>query len=184
MIRILDLPPASCRSSPDYPAAHSMDTTWFAVDAAGNVGLFDTGEPGHAPSHISDQIFVTEEEARRHGYFYYEYRSESALIDVYERRLAPEHPAHVDQLPPDIRSMAKKTRLPLTFTTAELIQPLEYTDCQFWGDGGTAYLASDGVTVHPRPGREDEYPEFVRQFRERYPELSPRYRFEGMDDGT
>ena len=36
-------------SLPDYPAAHSMDTTWFAVDRNGEVGFFDSGEPGVVP---------------------------------------------------------------------------------------------------------------------------------------
>lgn len=39
----------------DYPAAHSMDTAWFAIDADGNVGIFDSGEPGAAPAGNSDQ---------------------------------------------------------------------------------------------------------------------------------
>ena len=34
----------------DVPAAHSMDTSWFAVDAEGRVGLFDTGEDGALPT--------------------------------------------------------------------------------------------------------------------------------------
>ena len=34
---------------PDYPAAHSMDTTFFAVDADGRVAIFTTGENGHVP---------------------------------------------------------------------------------------------------------------------------------------
>jgi hypothetical protein len=33
----------------DFPAAHSMDTTWFAVDKDGHVGLFFTCEDGHLP---------------------------------------------------------------------------------------------------------------------------------------
>jgi hypothetical protein len=33
----------------DFPAAHSMDTTWFAVDAEGLVAIFETGEDGPAP---------------------------------------------------------------------------------------------------------------------------------------
>ena len=33
----------------DYPAAHSMDSTWFAVDAEGNIAKFETGEAGAAP---------------------------------------------------------------------------------------------------------------------------------------
>ena len=27
----------------DFPAAHSMDTTWFAVDRDGHVACFDSG---------------------------------------------------------------------------------------------------------------------------------------------
>lgn len=34
---------------PDYPAAHSMDSTWYAVDADGEVAAFDTGEGGCVP---------------------------------------------------------------------------------------------------------------------------------------
>lgn len=34
----------------NYPAAHSMDTMWFAVDAEGNLGYFDTGESGALPT--------------------------------------------------------------------------------------------------------------------------------------
>src|SRR5262245_36517923 len=34
---------------PDYPAAHSMDTTWFAVDRDGHVACFESGEAGAVP---------------------------------------------------------------------------------------------------------------------------------------
>ncbi len=30
----------------DFPAAHSMDTTWFALDRCGHVGVFHSGEEG------------------------------------------------------------------------------------------------------------------------------------------
>jgi hypothetical protein len=33
----------------DYPAAHSMDTDWFAVDADGHVALLRSGEEGAVP---------------------------------------------------------------------------------------------------------------------------------------
>ena len=35
---------------PDYPAAHSMDTDWYAVDRDGHVALFESGEAGAVPS--------------------------------------------------------------------------------------------------------------------------------------
>ncbi len=34
----------------DYPAAHSMDTTWFAVDRDGRVAAFESGEAGAVPT--------------------------------------------------------------------------------------------------------------------------------------
>jgi hypothetical protein len=34
----------------DFPAAHSMDTTWFAVDRDGHVACFKSGESGAVPS--------------------------------------------------------------------------------------------------------------------------------------
>ena len=34
----------------DFPAAHSMDTAWFAVDDDGHVAVFDTGEAGAVPT--------------------------------------------------------------------------------------------------------------------------------------
>ncbi len=34
---------------PDYPAAHSMDTCFFAIDRDGHVACFDTGEAGALP---------------------------------------------------------------------------------------------------------------------------------------
>jgi hypothetical protein len=33
----------------DFPAGHSMDSDWFAVDAQGHVAVFDTDEPGPVP---------------------------------------------------------------------------------------------------------------------------------------
>jgi hypothetical protein len=47
----------------DFPAAHSMDSCWFAVDRDGHVGYFDTGEAGATPfdATIEDPHAVLEE---------------------------------------------------------------------------------------------------------------------------
>ncbi len=37
-------------AGPDYPAAHSMDAHWFAVDRDGHVALFKSGESGAVPT--------------------------------------------------------------------------------------------------------------------------------------
>ena len=35
---------------PDFPAAHSMDSSWYAIDKNGHVALFDTGAGGAIPN--------------------------------------------------------------------------------------------------------------------------------------
>src|SRR5262245_11165184 len=47
---------AKRQSNTDFPAAHSMDTTWFAVDRDGHVGVFESGEPGAVPKAVNDSI--------------------------------------------------------------------------------------------------------------------------------
>jgi hypothetical protein len=43
----------------DFPAAHSMDTTWFAVDRDGNVAVFVSGEAGAVPqdAYLADEAY-------------------------------------------------------------------------------------------------------------------------------
>lgn len=38
----------------DFPAAHSMDAAWYAVDKCGHVARFDTGEAGAVPEFAGD----------------------------------------------------------------------------------------------------------------------------------
>lgn len=44
----------------DFPAGHSMDTDWFAVDKDGNIAIFDSGEEGAVPIEIENQTFWLE----------------------------------------------------------------------------------------------------------------------------
>ena len=39
----------------DFPAGHSMDTDWFAVDKDGNIAVFDSGSEGPVPIEIESQ---------------------------------------------------------------------------------------------------------------------------------
>lgn len=43
----------------DFPAAHSMDTDWFAVDADGNVGIFWSNEGGAIPKFSGEFFHAT-----------------------------------------------------------------------------------------------------------------------------
>jgi hypothetical protein len=52
---------------PDFPAAHSMDTDWFAVDRNGHVAHFDTGTDGAAPvdtGYSGGDVFEVEDGVR------------------------------------------------------------------------------------------------------------------------
>jgi hypothetical protein len=189
--------------SADYPAAHSMDISWYAVDAVGHVALFESGQDGHVPVGADDAYHLEtlfqasrpapdpddyEESAvlaERFGFFLYEYGDSFDPIVVYRRRVVPPNPVHVDQLPPAIRDACKQLRLPVAFAAAECMQPIEFFECHYWnGEEGAAYVAADGVTVRPMKGREAHFAEFVRRFRAEYPEEAARYRFEGVDDGA
>lgn len=45
----------------DYPAAHSMDTDWFAIDEDGRVGVFSSGEEGAVPHNARNQSIDEDE---------------------------------------------------------------------------------------------------------------------------
>ncbi len=46
----------------DFPAAHSMDTVWFAVDRDGHVAVFESGEAGAVPDGaVSEESDVSRE---------------------------------------------------------------------------------------------------------------------------
>src|SRR5262245_49267558 len=120
----------SCADDADYPAAHSADVSWYAVDSAGYVALFQSGENGPAPRAAEGEYYLTdlvrtlvpeipsdalppyEELAERFGIFLYDYDEPSDLVGAYHRRVVPPRPAHVDELPPEIRRGCKEYRLP------------------------------------------------------------------------
>jgi hypothetical protein len=189
----------------DYPAAQSMDTTWFAVDRDGHVGVFISNENGAVPSVLQDanpdEMFelltgpdgemlfdfnLIREEAARRGIFSYEYDdlSEIPFQAGYPRARRPETPLHVDQMPPRLRNLAKKIRLDrVSFPNADRVQPVEHFECMVWGgEEEVAYLAADGVTVRPIPGREDRFAAFCEEVRRDMPDLAEHLRFEGADE--
>jgi hypothetical protein len=44
----------------NFPAGHSMDTNWFAVDKDGNIAFFKTGFNGNLPLQIPEETFFRE----------------------------------------------------------------------------------------------------------------------------
>lgn len=120
-------------SSEDYPAAHSMDTSWFAVDEAGRVAIFDSGEDGAVPlaalslggaaeadaeaTQIYDLLAPERELDDEDGPFFRYYNGDYGDPGRYVRSdHAPASPATVVTLPVGLRE--RMLRLPVDFTTA------------------------------------------------------------------
>jgi hypothetical protein len=174
-----------------------MDTYWFAIDARGQVAVFETGENGHTPAGEANDIFDAlyrlrfdelddyeepEEWARKLGLTFYSYPDHyDGLQWPYQRRVDPDVPLHVDMLPPELRSKCWDDHLDqLCFAQTEFVQPLEFIPCVGYNwENVVAYVAADGVTVRPIPGKGDQFAEFVRVYREWKPTESGRMRFDG-----
>jgi hypothetical protein len=193
---------AEAPMGPDYPAAHSQDTEWFAVDAAGHVAFFDSGENGHVPEGVEESSSLHELWTLRHpdqpefawwrlsreqlanefGVYCYDYDDE-LLIDLapYSLTGVPKTALHVDQLPPALRQQCKQIRFEkITFSESELVQPIEWFPCVCWyQESRVAYLASDGKTIRPIPGMEDRFAEFCERFHQENPEGAKKFVFEG-----
>jgi len=185
----------------NYPAAHSMDTLWYAVDDAGHVAALFTEENGFIPmamgraslfEELQRQILGPDDDsfwtwaAHKMGVFLYRYNDAAGSegpADLYHRDMVAARPLHVDQLPPDLRAEWKRVRFAgIRFTAAATLQPYEFFACHSPYAAPAGYVASDGVTVRPIPGREAEWAGFVARFQDREPDQAARYRFEGPTD--
>jgi len=186
----------------DFPAAHSMDTVWFAVDAAGRVAMFDTGENGHAPktdqgndirnelwqfhdpAFDPDEDYIDDEEtqAAALGLYSYSYGDSGSAdpIERYARLKIPEQPLHVDQLPPAMRRLVWLVVFEkVNFADAPYLQPIEVVKCVYWYSSRVAYVSADGITVRPIRGQEARFREFVDDLRRHWPDAP--YHYEGID---
>jgi hypothetical protein len=173
----------------DFPAAHSMDTQWFAIDHNGYVARFFTGAGGAVPNgaYCPDALDELEdmdldEETRaelgvdalpdipadqlpddKRLFLYKTSAFDECLADRYERTSVPKKPIHVDELPPQVRAAIAAMRFDgLDFATTKVFQPIELTACATWDP---AYLTGDGKTVKAVPGREKEYASFYEENR-------------------
>jgi len=48
------------RQGKEYPATHSMDTSWFAIDETGNVAVINFDENGPVPENVPSDVSITE----------------------------------------------------------------------------------------------------------------------------
>jgi hypothetical protein len=183
----------------DFPAAHSMDTQWYAVDQDGHIAVFVTGENGHVPTAARDDDILwqlqqirepqTERQqaddlASQYGFFSYEYEMAwHGAVAPYYRSIVPENPLHIDELPPELRRRCKAVRFEaVAFAQSQQVQPLDCVACHFWGSWQTAYLCGDGKTVRPVPGKEADFAEFCREARADDPDWAARVVFDGPSE--
>ena len=182
-------------TEPDYPAAHSMDTLWYAVDANGAVAIFDTGSAGPVPKsaahreqgHLGRLVRILGGDAEDDDFDFHETLRAAAdlgvyayqviswecdLIDTYERVAAPKQPRHLDQLPPKLRKNFARCALPLIdFATEEELQVVTLAPCDLYWDGAVACFAPGHQEAWPIPGKEKEYQAALPQLRQEYPDF-------------
>jgi hypothetical protein len=183
------------RRAPDYPAAHSMDTIWYAVDANGAVAVFNSGEAGPVPKSAArrehgdlprlvrilggecdDDDFEMAEAyqavADRGVHVYEVITWETDFLDTYERVAVPTRPLHLDQLPPKLRKNVAKCTLPtVDFAKADELQVVTLVACDLYSDEAVGYFAVGHKEVRPIPGKEKEYRAALPRLREENPDF-------------
>jgi len=169
------------RRAPDYPAAHSMDCVWYAVDANGAVGIFSSGEAGPVPrsatqrehgdiprlirilgGECDDDDFDLQEafqSAGDRGLYVYEVVSwECDFLDTYDRVAVPKRRLHLNQLPPNLRKNFAKCTLPTTdFAKEQELQVVGLVACDLYWDEAVGCFAPGHKEIRPIPGKEAEY---------------------------
>lgn len=166
----------------DFPAAHSMDTAWYAVDRDGHVGIFVTGSEGALPEAAAaadDESLPRLPSEFQGALFVYSYETEDTFfVYPYERRGVPPEPVHIDQLPPQLREAYGRLRLDsVSFAEAEHVQPWEFGPCVAGVEVG-AYLTADLTAVRPIPGHEEDFHDLCLEAKKYLPPGLKNVRFE------
>jgi hypothetical protein len=112
-------------------------------------------------------LVADDESPERVGLFHYEHPDDLCLSEPYGRRGRPRHPLRIDHLPADLGGLIAQVRFgTICFAESDRIQPVEHARCESYQ---AAFLSTDGVTVRPIPGKEDEF----RKEYETYASLAP-----------
>lgn len=154
--------------SDDFPAAHSADTFWFAVDKDGHVAFFFSGEAGAVPKKAlqSQDASILKTLAPGKdvpldpfgypdpvslGFYHYELGDEydNWIAGLYRRSDPPKEAFTVKDLPEKLQSQVLTCTLTnISFEQATRIQPIEHVPCFAWE---STYITSDGL-VKALPG--------------------------------
>jgi hypothetical protein len=131
-------------AAPDGPDARAWAAFVRAVDAG--------------PHLVTARGYFGVADLARRGAFVYQAHSERFYrAEPYGRLFTPQRPLRLDELPGPLRGrLAARPRFDLSFAEAAYVQPAELAPCATWA-GGAVYVAADGFTVRPVPGREAAY---------------------------
>lgn len=167
----------------DYPAAHSMDTSWYAVDDLGNIAEFHTGEGGAYPRGIGlehacclydDGIVIEADLAAKKLpciQYFQDMERNANIAGPYDRESIPFKPANVRDLSPEARVCLERARLPDTdFLEMPVVQPAEHVPCDAYENELDYVISRDRrtFTVLPRPhGLTPEFADWCRSQAER-----------------
>lgn len=156
----------------DYPAAHSMDTDWFAVDKDGNVAHMSSQESGAVPTsflekfeegegyELLETISTAAGKQMQYkndyplsesiGLFYYQCdypigEDDEEALPAYTRGDLPTSPLKISDLPPALAARLSTVKLDnMSFPDTNQLQPIEFTKCETWGYT-TRCVNSDGT---------------------------------------
>ncbi len=151
--------------SENVPAAHSMDSEWWAVDENGEVARFSTGEDGALPS-AAGVVLGNADDGGAHAFFHAKYEEawdeeadEALDIGVttyanddygnpgaYVRRKRPSKPLMLAELPAEARAQVSKLKLPISFASADKVHLADLGnlgEMSMWSDPGAVTFGDD-----------------------------------------
>jgi hypothetical protein len=138
---------------PDYPAAHSADTSWWGVDKHGHVALFSTGEAGAMPDRARDEAPAEPPEGER-AITYDHADFDNWISGPYQREPLPERPWRLE--PDAVKKLRRKGLVQfdqLDFRRELVLQPAEHMECMIWGG---EWVSATGEVAIKRYPDEDE----------------------------
>jgi hypothetical protein len=170
----------------DYPAAHSMDTGWFGLDADGVLAFFDTGEDGllvlepfeqgpDAPGVLEEGAYFEQLQAiiEALGHDPEDDPSDPAVLQKigltaysadygltpYYPANAPAQPVKLTDLPQSVRDQLGYVPLPHErFADARPVQPADHAvEVTTWSSADHGYLSADETMRRAVPGHEDGF---------------------------
>lgn len=160
----------------DYPAAHSMDTTWYAVDEHGEIGAFDSNERGAVPLLEGMEPLTSEERMRSQLYkprnadhraidqaipekqmHFYSFE-DCGLLGCYTWQWSPEQALKIEELPKSLRNSRYLLFLKdYSFASREPINPFEYASQCYCVYDERVFPDPSSITRLPTPEHRDPW---------------------------